>query len=122
MSLQGTQTRIGELWCFAVHTVPETSLKTLLEGIHMPVLAAVGGIGRVGRPHRRRTALASGFQVAVAAPQLVANERGGICRRIAENLFTEPYDIAELAGRNGTVRRRPEWPGAGSLRARQLFP
>jgi len=25
-----------------------------------------------------------------------------------ENLFTEPYNIAELAGRNGTVRRRLE--------------
>ncbi len=74
----------------------------------MPVLAAVGGIGRVGCPHRRRTALASGFQVAVAAPQLVADEPGGICRRITENLFTEPYDVAELAGRNGTVGGRLE--------------
>jgi hypothetical protein len=46
--------------------------------------------------------------MAVAAPQLVADELGGVGGRIAENLLTEPYDVAELAGRNGTVGGRLE--------------
>jgi len=57
--------------------------------------------------------------MAVAAPELVADELGRVGGRIAKNLLAEPDHVSKFAERNGAIGGRNERGGVGGRVGRQ---